>query len=412
MDHRRVVITGLGWVTSLGLDLDQVWNDLVAGKSGIGPIERFDVSKYNVRFGGQIVDWDGGPHLSHREIKRIDRFSQFAVSGAIDAINDAGLEFDKEDLDMCGAIVGTGIGGIEEFEKGHFKLVEKGPDRVSPFMIPKLMGNAASANVSMHFGLRGPNYTAVSACASAGHAITDAIKCIKMGEADIIVTGGSEAALTPLGLACFMTMRALSTRNDDPEKASRPFDKERDGFVLSEGAGIFVIEEYEHAKKRGAKIYAELLGWGMTADAGHITQPNEQGMGAQRAMNRALTTAGVSTGDIDYINAHGTSTPLGDLAENNAVKALFGDDAYKLAVSSTKSMLGHLLGASGGVETIITAKAIQTGVLPPTINLDDPDEGCDLNYVANEAQEREVKYAMTNSFGFGGHNSSLVLGKV
>jgi len=412
MSKRRVVITGLGWATSLGLNVESVWADLLAGRSGIGPIERFDTSNYTVKFGGELSDWQGGPHLDTRDCKRMDRFAQFAMSSSVDAINDAGLDFDKEQPERCGVIIGSGIGGIEEFEEGHAKMLNKGPRRVSPFMIPKLMINAASANVSMHYGLTGVNTAAVTACASAGHAITDAIKAIHDDEADVVVTGGAEAALTPLGLACFMTMRALSTRNDDPPAASRPWDKQRDGFILSEGAGCMVVEEYEHAKARGANIYAELIGYGMSADAGHITQPDEQGSGAQMAMRRAVKIAGINLEDINYINAHGTSTPLGDKAENNAIKNLFGDHAKKLAVSSTKSMTGHLLGASGGVETIIVAKALQSGDIPPTINLHEPDDGCDLDYVANQAQQRDLNYVMTNSFGFGGHNSSLVLGKV
>ena len=412
MSNRRVVITGLGWVTSLGLDVASVWSDMLSGRSGIKPLTRFNTDEYTVKFGGEVSDWAGGPHLDTRDCKRMDRFAQFALSASIDAVNDAGLDFGAEQPERCGVIIGSGIGGIEEFEEGHAKMLQKGPRRVSPFMIPKLMINAASANVSMYYGLTGVNTAAVTACASAGHAITDAIKAIHDDEADVVITGGAEAALTQLGLACFMTMRALSTRNDEPTKASRPWDKDRDGFILSEGAGCMVVEEYEHAKARGANIVAELVGYGMSADAGHITQPDEQGSGAQMAMRRAVKIAGLNLEDINYINAHGTSTPLGDKAENNAIKNLFGDHARKLCVSSTKSMTGHLLGASGGIETIIAAKALATGDIPPTINLDNPDEGCDLDFVANTAQNRDLKYVMTNSFGFGGHNSSLVLGKI
>ncbi|QNN24520.1 beta-ketoacyl-ACP synthase II [Planctomycetales bacterium ZRK34] len=412
MSNRRVVITGLGWVTSLGLDVASVWSDMLSGRSGIKPLTRFNTDEYTVKFGGEVSEWAGGPHLDTRDCKRMDRFAQFALSASIDAVNDAGLDFGAEQPERCGVIIGSGIGGIEEFEEGHAKMLQKGPRRVSPFMIPKLMINAASANVSMYYGLTGVNTAAVTACASAGHAITDAIKAIHDDEADVVITGGAEAALTQLGLACFMTMRALSTRNDEPTKASRPWDKDRDGFILSEGAGCMVVEEYEHAKARGANIVAELVGYGMSADAGHITQPDEQGSGAQMAMRRAVKIAGLNLEDINYINAHGTSTPLGDKAENNAIKNLFGDHARKLCVSSTKSMTGHLLGASGGIETIIAAKALATGDIPPTINLDNPDEGCDLDFVANTAQNRDLKYVMTNSFGFGGHNSSLVLGKI
>jgi 3-oxoacyl-[acyl-carrier-protein] synthase II len=412
MSNRRVVITGLGWVTSLGLDVASVWADLLAGRSGIHPITRFNTDEYTVKFGGEVYDWSGGPHLDTRDCKRMDRFAQFALSASIDAVTDSGLDFSRETPERCGVIIGSGIGGIEEFEEGHAKMLQKGPRRVSPFMIPKLMINAASANVSMYYGLTGVNTAAVTACASAGHAITDAIKAIHDDEADVVITGGAEAALTQLGLACFMTMRALSTRNDEPTRASRPWDKDRDGFILSEGAGSMVVEEYEHAKARGANIVAELVGYGMSADAGHITQPDEQGAGAQMAMRRAIKIAGLNLQDIGYINAHGTSTPLGDKAENNAIKNLFGDHAYKLCVSSTKSMTGHLLGASGGIETIIAAKTLATGDIPPTINLENPSEGCDLDFVANQAQHRDLKYVMTNSFGFGGHNSSLVLAKV
>jgi 3-oxoacyl-[acyl-carrier-protein] synthase II len=412
MSQRRVVITGVGMVTSLGTSVPQVWSSILAGKSGIHPITRFDTTQYTVKFGGEVSGWTGAPYLNSRDCKRLDRFSQFGLCAAIDAVKDSAVDFSHEDLERCGVIIGSGIGGIEEFEEGHERMLTKGPSRVSPFMIPKLMINAAAANVSMHFGLRGVNSAAVTACASAGHAITDAVKAIKSDEADLMVTGGAEAALTKLGLACFMTMRALSTRNDDPERASRPWDKDRDGFIMSEGAGILVVEEYERAKKRGAKIYAEIIGYGMSADAGHITQPDEQGRGARSAMERALKMSGLNHDQIAYINAHGTSTPLGDMAENNAVKNLFGEAAKKLAVSSTKSMTGHLLGASGGIETIFTALACQTGDLPPTINLQNPDVGCDLNYVPNVAQHRDVPYAMSNSFGFGGHNSSLVLARI
>lgn len=412
MSKRRCVITGIGFATSLGLNKDDVWAKILNGTSGIGPIERFDTTEYTSTFGGELSDWTGGPHLDSRDCKRMDRFCQFGYSASLDAVNDSGIDFSKYDPQRSGVIIGSGIGGINEFEVGIEKMLTKGPKRISPFMIPKLMINAASANVSMHYGLTGPNTAAVTACASAQHAITDAMKAIIDDEADVVVTGGAEAALTRMGTACFMTMRALSTRNDSPTTASRPWDKDRDGFVLSEGAGIFVLEEYEHAKARGATIYAEILGYGMSADAGHITQPDEQGSGAQLAMKRAVAKAGLNLTDIDYVNAHGTSTPLGDKAENNAVKNLFGDHAYKLVVSSTKSMTGHLLGASGGIETIFAALALRDGVTPPTINHDNPDEGCDLNYSPNAAQEHDLKYTMSNSFGFGGHNSSLVLGKV
>lgn len=412
MSQRRVVITGLGWVTSLGLDVQRVWSDLIAGRSGIRNITRWDTSRHDVKFGGEVADWDGGPNLDKREAKRLDRFSQFAVNAAIDAVRDAGLDFAKEDPWRCGSIIGTGIGGIEEFEQGYRKMLEKGPDRVSPFMVPKLMCNAAAGNISIRWGIRGPNSAVVTACASAAHAIGHAIETIRHNVCDVIITGGSEAALTPLGMACFCALKALSCRNDDPQRASRPFDRQRDGFVLSEGAGIIVLEEYEHARARGARIYAEMRGWGQSADGSHITAPAEDGAGAAYAMEQALRDAGVEPADVDYINAHGTSTPAGDVAETRAIKRLFGDHARKLAVSSTKSMTGHILGASGGIEAIITALTLHTGQIAPTINYQEPDPECDLDYVPNQARQAKVRVAMSNSFGFGGHNASLVIAKV
>lgn len=412
MSQRRVVITGLGWVTSLGLSVESVWNDLLHGKSGIHTVTRWDTTEFPTKFGGEIADWTGGPNIDKRDSKRLDRFAQFAVNASIDAVNDAGLDFSKEDPWRAGSIIGSGIGGIEEFEEGHNKMIAKGPTRVSPFMVPKLMCNAGSGNVSIHYHIHGPNSAVTTACASAAHAIGEAAKCIKYDEADIMIAGGSEAALSPLGMACFIALRALSERNETPELASRPFDKERDGFILSEGAGIVVLEEYEHARKRGARIYAEFLGYGQSADGSHITAPDEEGKGAAFAMQRAIKTAGLNLNDIKYINAHGTSTPLGDAAETRAIKRLFGEQAYKIPVSSTKSMTGHLLGASGGVEAVITAKAIHTGHMPPTINLHTPDPDCDLDYIPNNARQGDVRYAMSNSFGFGGHNVALVMGKI
>jgi len=412
MNRRRVAITGLGWVTSLGTDVHEDWQKLVAGTSGIRPLTRFDTSQYSTTFGGEIADWDGGVHIEKRDAKRLDRFAQFAVNAAIDSVNDAGLELSKENPWRCGAIIGSGVGGIEEFAAGHKKLLEKGPTRVSPFMVPKLMCNAGSCNVSIHYGLKGPNSAVATACASAGHAIGDATDAIRYDAADVMIAGGSEAALGPLGLACFVALKALSKRNDDPQAASRPFDADRDGFILSEGAGIILLEEYEHARSRGARIYAELLGHGQSADGSHITAPDEQGRGAAHAMEVALHDAGVNPSDVNYINAHGTSTPLGDLAETRALKRLFGDYASQIPTSSTKSMTGHLLGASGGVEAAITVKAIQAGICPPTINLDHPGEECDLDYVPNTARQADLSVALSNSFGFGGHNVCLVIGKV
>ncbi len=413
MSNRRVVITGLGWVTSLGTDVDQVFADLLAGKSGIRTITRWDTSKHGVKFGGEVVDWDGGPHLEHREAKRLDRFTQFALNAAVDAVKDAGLDFTKEDPWRCGSIIGSGIGGMESFEMGYAKMIEKGPDRVSPFMVPRLMCNAAAGNVSILWGIKGPNSAIATACASAAHAIGEAAECIRHGVADVMITGGSEAALTPLGMACFEALKALSRRNDDPIAASRPFDADRDGFVLAEGAGILVLEEYEHARKRGAAVHAEFLGWGQSADASHITAPDEEGRGAAEAMRQALADGKVNADQLGYINAHGTGTPLGDAAETTAIKRLFGpEQAKRVPVSSTKSMTGHLLGASGGVEAVIAVKTIETGKIAPTINYQTPDAACDLDYVPNEARDVNVNVAMSNSFGFGGHNVSLCIGRL
>lgn len=410
--RRRVVITGLGWVTSFGVSVPEGWDKLVRGESGITAITKFDTSEYSTKIAGEIADWKGGNHLDHRDTKRMDKFAQFALHASIDAVNDAGIDFSQEDPFRCGSIVGSGVGGIEEFAEGHEKLLTKGPSRVSPFMVPKLMCNAGSGNIAIHYHIQGPNAAVATACASAAHAIGDAADCIRHDEADVMITGGSEAAVTPLGLACFVALKALSRRNDDPAAASRPFDKDRDGFILAEGSGILLLEEYEHAKKRGAKIYGEVLGWGQSADGTHITAPDEQGRGAAYAMQRALRDSQINPGDVDYINAHGTSTPLGDAAETNAIKRLFNSNAYKIAVSSTKSMTGHLLGASGGVEAVILAKTIETGTICPTINFHQPDEACDLDYVPNDARDADVKIGMSNSFGFGGHNVSLVFGKV
>ncbi len=410
MTERRVVVTGLGWVTSLGLDVNKVFEKLLAGESGVTLISRFPTDEYPTKIGSEVKDWDA-PHIEKRDAKRLDRFTQFAVNAAADAIIDAGIDFAKEDPFRCGAVIGSGIGGIEEFEDGHRKFVTKGWQRVSPFMVPKLMCNAAPGNVAIHFGIKGPNLATTSACASGGHGIGDAFNLIRQGDAEIMVSGGTEAALTPLGLTCFMALRAISTRNDDPAGASRPFDADRDGFILGEGAGILILEELEHAKARGAKIYCEIKGYGQSCDGSHITAPDEQGRGASAAMSRALNDAKMNPQDIGYINAHGTSTPLGDVAEVTAIKNTFGEHAYKLAVSSTKSMIGHTLGASGGIEAIATIKCLESQTLHPTINHQTPGEGCDLDFVPNQAREASFKAALTNSFGFGGHNVSLCVAK-
>ncbi|GIW89888.1 MAG: 3-oxoacyl-[acyl-carrier-protein] synthase 2 [Pirellulaceae bacterium] len=410
-EKRRVVITGLGVVTPLGCKVDELWRRLLACESGIHPLRLFDPTPFKVRFAGDIYDWDPSDYIDKKELKRLDRFTQFALVAAQDAVQDAGLDFSKEDPYRCGVILGSGIGGLHEIETQTEKLLTKGPDRVSALTIPKLMLNAAGGNISIRFGLKGLNYTVATACASAANAIGDALRAIQFGDADVMLTGGSEAAITPMGLSGFQNMRALSERNEDPARASRPFDLDRDGFVLSEGAGILVLESLEHALARGARIYCELMGFGCSSDAGHITQPDEQGLGAARAMANALDDAGIEPTAVQYINAHGTSTPLGDRAETVAVKNVFGEHAYRLAISSTKSQLGHSLGASGGVELVVTVKALQDNIAPPTINLETPDPECDLDYVPNQPRPMRIDYAMSNSFGFGGHNASLVIGR-
>jgi len=414
MNRRRVVITGLGCITALAESVDALFSALCAGKSGISTIESFDTSVYPVKFGGEIKNFDPTKYVEYRESKRMDRFTQFAVAATIQAVDDSGIDFSKEDPLRAGVIIGTGIGGIKEIEDQHIRLLKKGPRQVSAFTVPKLMGNAASGNIAIRYGLQGPNICVVSACASASHAIGEAFYNIVSGRSDIMITGGSEAALTPIGLASFCAARSLSTRNDDPPRASRPFDKDRDGFVLSEGAGIVILEEYEHAKKRNAKIYAELLGYAATDDAYHITAPIPDGSGAAQAMRLALIDAGIEPEKVDYINAHGTGTELNDIAESQAIKRVFGEHAYKVAISSTKSHLGHLLGASGAVELIVCARAITDSVIPPTINLENQDPRCDLkmDYVPLQARQAKVNVAISNSFGFGGHNACVVVGKI
>lgn len=414
MNKRQVVITGLGCVTPLGDSVDVFFDSICRGKSGVSNIESFDVSQYPTRFAGEIKDFDVTKFVDAREGKRMDRFCQLAVASAVQAIKDSGLDFSKEDLDRCGVIVGSGIGGIQEIEQQHIRLLNKGPRFVSPFTVPKLMGNAAGGTISMMYGLKGPNFCVVTACASASHSIGEAFYNILTERSDVMVTGGSEAAVSPVGLSSFCALKALSTRNDAPEIASRPFDIGRDGFVIAEGAAVIVLEEYEHAKKRGAKIYAELLGYGATADAYHITAPPPDGAGAIKAIEIALKQAGIEKEKFDYINAHGTSTQLNDIAETIAIKKVFGEHAYKLSISSTKSAIGHSLGASGAIELAATCKTIQTSIIHPTINLDSIDPECDpkLDFVPKVAKQRKVDYAISNSFGFGGHNCCLVVGKV
>jgi 3-oxoacyl-[acyl-carrier-protein] synthase II len=407
---RRVVVTGMGTVNALATELCPYWDALLAGKSGIGPITLFDTSAFKVHFGGEVRNWNPELALDSKTARRLDRFTQFAMVAALAAVKDSGLDFDREDRERCGTIIGSGIGGLNEFEEQHDRYRDGGPGKISPFTIPKMIANAAPGNVSIHFGLCGPNTAVSTACASAAHAVGDAFRAIQWGQADIMISGGSEAAITPMGLGGFCAARALSLRNDAPQAASRPWDRDRDGFVLSEGAGIVVLEELEHAKKRGARIYAELLGCGSTADAYHITAPPPDGAGAAHAMRIALRDAKVDPQDVQYVNAHGTSTELGDVAETKAIKNVFGEHARRLMISSTKSMLGHLLGASGGVELIATILTLRYGVVHPTINLDHPGPECDLDYVPKTAREVRVRRAISNSFGFGGHNCCLVVG--
>jgi len=408
--YRRVVVTGIGCVSNLGCSAKATWEAMKAGRSGITPLRTFPQNEdWTVRFAGEIHDFDASPVVEPREQKRIDRVALFAMVAAHEAVQDSGLDLrNAADPYRNGTIIGSGIGGVLTMEEGHTKLLQTGPRRVSPFVVPRLMVNAAAGNVSIQFNLRGPSTSVASACASSGHAMGMAMQIIQRGDCDVMVAGGSEAAITPLTLSAFASMKALSTRNDDPTRASRPFDKDRDGFVLSEGSAIVVLEEMEHAKRRGARIYAELVGYGATGDAYHIAAPDEQGSGAFKAMEFALRDAGLNATAVGYINAHGTSTPLGDKAEVGAVKRLFGDHAYKLAMSSTKSMTGHALGAAGGIETIPALMSIYEGILAPTINLESPDEGFDLNFVPNAPQEAKVDVALNNTFGFGGHNVSLV----
>ncbi|HVL12659.1 MAG TPA: beta-ketoacyl-ACP synthase II [Gemmata sp.] len=414
MTGRRVVITGLGTVNPLGLNVRDYWRGLLAGQSGIAPITLFDTKDFKVHFGGEVKGFNPEPVLDPRSARRLDRFTQFAIVAAAEAIGDSGLDLSKENPFRCGCVFGSGIGGLNELEDGAKTLADRGPGRLGPFLIAKMIANAASGNISIKFGLRGPNTTVSTACSSAAHAIGDSLAAIRHGYADVMVTGGSEAAITPLGLGGFIACRALSERNDDPARASRPFDKDRDGFVLAEGAGVLVIEEYERAKARGANIYAEVCGSGNTADAYHITAPHEDGIGAAEAMRAAIRDSGWNTTDVQYLNAHGTSTGLGDVAETKAVKQVFGDHAKKLMISSTKSMIGHLLGASGGVEAVACALSLKHGVLHPTINLQNQDveAGCDLDYVPNTAREVRVRRLLSNSFGFGGHNCSVALGAI
>lgn len=409
---RRVVVTGLGAVTDIGTNVPAMWDSMVAGRSGIGPISFFEQnSDWVVRFAGEIRNWDPTTVIDARETKRMDRFCLLGLSAAVEAATDCGFDFKGSDPYRQGVAIGSGVGGIETIETHHIKLLQTGPRKVSPFVVPRLMVNACAGNVSIRFDLRGPNTATATACATGAHAIGAAYHLIQRGDAEVMLAGGAEGAVTPICVSAFAAMRALSQRNDDPTKASRPFDRDRDGFVLAEGAAVVVLEELEHAKKRGAKIYAELVGFGSSGDAFHIAAPDEHGTGAAKAMEFAMRDAEINPEQIGYINAHGTSTGLGDAAEVAAVKRVFGAYAKRLSVSSTKSVTGHTLGAAGGIESVATILAINKGVLPPTINLDNPDEGFDLDFVPHTAKERRVDFAINNSFGFGGHNTSMIFAR-
>lgn len=409
--RERVVVTGMGVVSPVGTGLEAFWSALVAGRSGIGPITRFDASEFATRIAGEVRDFDPTRYLDKKEARRMDRFTQFAVAAARMALEDAGLGTDGLDRDRVAVILGCGIGGIETLEDQARVLVNRGPGRISPFFVPMMIPNMAAGQIAITFGFRGPNVTTVTACASGANAIGDAFKMIQRGQVDVAVTGGTEAPITPLSVAGFCAMKALSTRNGEPERACRPFDAGRDGFVMSEGAAVLVLEGLSHARRRGARIYAEVLGYGSSCDAYHITAPDPEGAGAALAMAAALADAGLGPQDIDYINAHGTSTPLNDRLESLAIKQVFGSRAYEIPVSSTKSMIGHLLGAAGAIEAVATILTMVRGVIPPTINYEEPDPECDLDYVPNVARPARVVHALSNSLGFGGHNVTLVFGR-
>ncbi|ANB03117.1 beta-ketoacyl-ACP synthase II [Ectothiorhodospira sp. BSL-9] len=412
MSKRRVVITGLGIVSPVGSTINTAWDNITAGRSGISPIDVFDASEMPVRISGAVRDFNADDYISPKEQRKMDTFVHYGMAAGIQAIRDAGVEVTEENAERIGVAIGSGIGGLPYIEKSYAAFLKGGARKISPFFVPSAIINMVAGNLSIMYGLKGPNISIVSACATGTHNIGDAARMIKYGEVDMMVAGGAEMATTPLGIGGFAAARALSTRNDDPTRASRPWDQDRDGFVLGDGAGVVVLEDYEHAKARGARIYCELSGFGWNSDAHHMTQPSEGGEGAAACMLQALKDAGINPDEVDYVNAHGTSTPAGDKAETMAVKRALGDHAYKTAVSSTKSMTGHLLGAAGGIEAVFSALALHHGVLPPTINLDNPDPACDLDYVPNTARETKARVAVSNSFGFGGTNGSLVFNKI
>lgn len=405
----RVVITGLGVISPVGIGKEAFWNALIRGESGIGPITRFNAEGFATRIAGEVKDFRAEDYLDRKEARRMDRFSQMAVSSAIMAVQDAALDLDKLNPDEVGVVFGTGIGGTQSFEEQHEIFLQKGPGRVSPFFVPMMIGNMAAGHIALNLNFTGPNYTIVNACASSTNAIGEAFKLIQRGDAEVVVTGGAEAAVTPMAIAGFCAMKAMSTRNDEPHRASRPFDKERDGFIMGEGAGVLILESLEHAQKRGARIYGEIVGYGCTDDAYHITAPAPGGVGAAKAMQMALKDANLKPEEVSYINAHGTSTDLNDKFETAAIKKVFGPHAYKVAISSTKSMTGHLLGAAGAIEAIASTMAIVHNIVPPTINYENPDPECDLDYVPNKARKMNVEVVLSNSFGFGGHNASIVI---
>ena len=404
----RVVVTGIGLVTPVGLNSESTWNSLVEGRSGIDYISLFDAEGYESRIAGEVDNFDASAALGRKEAKRLDRFSQFACVAALEALEHANLNMEKEDADRVGVLIGSGVGGIITISDQHKILLKRGPKRVSPFLVPMMLGDMASGQVSMMIGAKGPNFSTVSACATGADSIGEALEMIRRGRADVVIAGGTEAAICEIGVAGFNSCMALSTRNENPQGASRPFDSDRDGFVLGEGAGLLVLESLEHAEKRGANILAEMSGYGASSDAHHVTQPHPDGEGAARAMKWAIEDAGITPDKVDYINAHGTSTPLNDKYETIAMKRMYGDHAYNLAISSTKSMTGHLLGAAGAIEAAFTVLAIKNDIVPPTINIENPDPDCDLNYIPNTAKKQPVNVAMSNSLGFGGHNASLV----
>lgn len=409
---RRVVITGLGMVSPVGLNVDESWKNILAGRSGIAPITLFDTASFATRFGGSVKGFDATAYIPAKDARKMDPFIHYGIAAGVQALADSGLEVNDANADRIGVAIGSGIGGLPGIEKGHEAYLQGGPRKLSPFFVPSNIINMISGNLSILCGLRGPNIAVVTACSTGTHNIGEAGRMIEYGDADVMIAGGAEMATSPTGLGGFSAARALSTRNDDPQAASRPWDRGRDGFVLSDGAGVVVLEEYEHARARGARIYAELIGYGMSGDAHHMTAPPEDGSGARRCMLNALRNAGLGVEAVDYVNAHGTSTPAGDRAETIALKAAFGDHAYRLAVSSTKSMTGHLLGAAGGVEAIFSILAIRDQLAPPTINLDDPDPECDLDYVPHQPREMKIDVAISNSFGFGGTNGTLVFSRL